>query len=259
MINDVILKNDDIIKVRNFNAWYGDKQALKNINIDFKRNKISAIIGPSGCGKSTLLRSINRINDEIPTYKTSGEIIFENKNIYDKNLDLTIYRKRVGMVFQKPVPFPMSIYENVAFGLRIHGMKNKNKIDEIVEKSLKQAALWDEVKDELHKSAYELSGGQQQRLVIARAIAVDPEVILLDEPTSALDPIATQRIERLLEELVENYTIIIVTHNLPQAVRISDYLYFMYQGELIESGLTSDIIKSPKNQLTEDYLNGRIG
>ncbi|MBM7558346.1 phosphate ABC transporter ATP-binding protein PstB [Marinitoga litoralis] len=255
----MINKNDDIIKVKDFNAFYGDKQALKNINIDFKRNKISAIIGPSGCGKSTLLRSINRINDEIPNYKTSGEIIFENKNIFDKDLDLTIYRKRVGMVFQKPVPFPMSIYENVAFGLKIHGMKNKNKIDEIVENSLKKAALWDEVKDELHKSAYELSGGQQQRLVIARAIAVDPEVILLDEPTSALDPIATQRIERLLEELVENYTIIIVTHNLPQAVRISDYLYFMYQGELIESGLTSDIIKAPKEQLTEDYLNGRIG
>ncbi|KAF2957076.1 phosphate ABC transporter ATP-binding protein [Marinitoga sp. 38H-ov] len=250
-------KNDDIIKIRNFNAWYSNKQALKNINIDFKRNKISAIIGPSGCGKSTLLRSINRINDEIENYKTSGEIIFENNNI--KNLNITLYRKKVGMVFQKPVPFPMSIYENVAFGLRIHGMRNKNKIDKIVEKSLIQAALWDEVKDELHKSAYELSGGQQQRLVIARALAVSPEVILLDEPTSALDPISTQKIERLLEELVENYTIIIVTHNLSQAIRISDYLYFMYQGELIEHGLTSNIIKSPKNQLTEDYLNGRIG
>ncbi|WP_165144063.1 phosphate ABC transporter ATP-binding protein PstB [Marinitoga sp. 38H-ov] len=257
MIMDIMTKNDDIIKIRNFNAWYSNKQALKNINIDFKRNKISAIIGPSGCGKSTLLRSINRINDEIENYKTSGEIIFENNNI--KNLNITLYRKKVGMVFQKPVPFPMSIYENVAFGLRIHGMRNKNKIDKIVEKSLIQAALWDEVKDELHKSAYELSGGQQQRLVIARALAVSPEVILLDEPTSALDPISTQKIERLLEELVENYTIIIVTHNLSQAIRISDYLYFMYQGELIEHGLTSNIIKSPKNQLTEDYLNGRIG
>ncbi|SHE30978.1 phosphate ABC transporter ATP-binding protein, PhoT family [Marinitoga hydrogenitolerans DSM 16785] len=259
MKNNVILKKDVIIKIKEFNAWYDKKQALKNINIDFKRNKISAIIGPSGCGKSTLLRSINRMNDEIPNYRTSGEILYEEKNIYDKDLDLTIYRKKVGMVFQKPVPFPMSIYENVAFGLKIHGIKNKNKIDEIVERSLKQAALWDEVKDELHKSANALSGGQQQRLVIARAIAVDPEVILLDEPTSALDPIATQRIERLLEELVEKYTIIIVTHNLSQAIRISDYLYFMYQGDLIESGLTSDIIKSPKNQLTEDYLNGRIG
>ncbi|KLO22168.1 phosphate ABC transporter ATP-binding protein [Marinitoga sp. 1197] len=258
-MNNVIIKKDDIIEVKNFNAWYGNKQALKDINIKFKRNRISAIIGPSGCGKSTLLRSINRMNDNISDYRISGEILFEDTNIYDKSLDITIYRKRVGMVFQKPVPFPMSIFENIAFGLKIHGMKNKNKIEEIVENSLKKAALWDEVKDELYKSAYELSGGQQQRLCIARAIAVDPEVILLDEPTSALDPIATQRIERLLEELSENYTIIIVTHNLAQAVRISDYLYFMYQGELIEGGLTSEIIKSPKNELTEDYLNGRIG
>ncbi|MCP5465874.1 MAG: phosphate ABC transporter ATP-binding protein [Thermotogae bacterium] len=253
------MQNDVIIKVKDFDGWYGDKHALKNININFEKNKISAIIGPSGCGKSTLLRSINRMNDEIGDYKTKGEIIYEDKNIFEKDLDITKYRKKVGMVFQKPVPFPMSIYENVAFGLKIHGMKDKRKIDEIVERALKGAALWDEVKDELDKSAYSLSGGQQQRLCIARAIAVDPEVILLDEPTSALDPIATQKIEILIEELVKNYTIIIVTHNLSQAVRISDYVYFMYQGDLIEYGKTSDIIKAPKVQLTEDYLNGRIG
>ncbi|BBE31590.1 phosphate import ATP-binding protein PstB [Tepiditoga spiralis] len=250
---------ENIITFKNFNSFYGNKQVLKDININFKRNKISAIIGPSGCGKSTLLRSINRMNDEVSSYKTTGELIYENKSIYDKNLDLTIFRKKVGMVFQKPVPFPMSIYENVSFGLKIHGIKDKRKIDKIVEKSLKGAALWNEVKDELNKSAYSLSGGQQQRLCIARAIAIDPEVILLDEPTSALDPIATQKIERLIEELSERYTIIIVTHNLAQAIRISNYMYFMYQGELIESGLTSNIIKAPKIKLTEDYLNGRIG
>ncbi|WP_075780260.1 phosphate ABC transporter ATP-binding protein PstB [Marinitoga sp. 1137] len=260
MATETIIKScNDIITVRNFNAWYGVKQALKDVNITIKENKISAIIGPSGCGKSTLLRSINRMNDTIPEYRISGEICFEGKNIYDSKIDLTIYRKKVGMVFQKPVPFPMSIYENVAFGLKIHGVKDKQKIDEIVEISLRKAALWKEVKDELHKSALALSGGQQQRLVIARALAVDPEVILLDEPTSALDPIATQRIELLLEELSEKYTIVIVTHNLSQAIRISDYLYFMYQGELIESGKTSEIIENPQNQLTEDYLNGRIG
>ncbi|UYP00489.1 phosphate ABC transporter ATP-binding protein PstB [Oceanotoga sp. DSM 15011] len=251
--------NDDIIKIRDFNGWYGDKQALKNINLDFYKNKISAIIGPSGCGKSTLLRSINRMNDEIVEYKVNGNIFYEDKNIFEKDIDLTLFRKKVGMVFQKPIPFPMSIYDNVAFGLKIHGMKNKQKIDKIVVKSLKRAALWEEVKDELDKSANSLSGGQQQRLCIARAIAVDPQIILLDEPTSALDPIATQKIERLIEELSEKYTIIIVTHNLAQAVRISDYMFFMYQGELIESGLTSEIVKAPKVSLTEDYLNGRIG
>ncbi|MDK2945667.1 phosphate ABC transporter ATP-binding protein PstB [Geotoga petraea] len=253
------MDNDVIIRTKDFNGWYGEKQALKNINLNFYKNKISAIIGPSGCGKSTLLRSINRMNDEIPTYKVDGDMYYGEKNIYDKDLDLTVFRKKVGMVFQKPVPFPMSIFENVAFGLKIHGIKNKNKLEDVVEKSLKDAALWDEVKDELDKSAYSLSGGQQQRLCIARAIAIDPEVILLDEPTSALDPIATQKIERLIEELSEKYTIIIVTHNLAQAVRISDYMYFMYQGELIETGETPNMVKAPKVQLTEDYLNGRIG
>ncbi|MGM0641327.1 MAG: phosphate ABC transporter ATP-binding protein PstB [Thermotogota bacterium] len=248
-----------IIQTKDFNGWYDEKQALKNINLKFYKNKISAIIGPSGCGKSTLLRSINRMNDEIPVYKVNGDMYFGEKNIYEKDLDLTVFRKKVGMVFQKPVPFPMSIFDNVAFGLKIHGIKNKNKLEQVVEKSLKDAALWDEVKDELDKSAYSLSGGQQQRLCIARALAVDPEVILLDEPTSALDPIATQKIERLIEELSEKYTIIIVTHNLAQAVRISDYMYFMFQGELIETGLTSEMVKAPQVQLTEDYLNGRIG
>lgn len=253
------MENNVIIKMKNVNAWYGHKQVLKNINIEFYEKKISAIIGPSGCGKSTLLRSINRMNDEIPEFKINGEIYFRGKNIYDKDLDLTIFRKKVGMVFQKPTPFPMSIFDNVAFGLKIHGIKNKNKIYDIVEESLKKSGLWDEVKDELDKSALSLSGGQQQRLCIARALAVDPKVILLDEPTSALDPIATQKIERLIEELSENYTIIIVTHNIAQAIRISDYMFFMYQGELIESNLTSEMIKNPKFQLTEDYLNGRIG
>lgn len=252
------MNEETIITIQNFNAWYDKKQALKNINISIKKNTVSAIIGPSGCGKSTLLRSINRINDEIPTYRTEGEILFDGINVYDKNIDLSLLRKKIGMVFQKPVPFPMSIYENIAFGLRIHGIKNKNKIDEIVEMALKRAALWKEVKDELEKPASELSGGQQQRLCIARAIAVDPQIILLDEPTSALDPIATRKIEDLIEHLSENYTIIIVTHNLAQAIRISDYMYFMFQGELIESGKTSDIVKNPQEKLTEDYLNGRI-
>lgn len=248
-----------VISVRNFNAYYSDKKALKEINLDFYKNKITAIIGPSGCGKSTLLRSINRMNDEIVGFRTEGEILYNGKNVNDKKLDLTLYRKNVGMVFQKPTPFPMSIYDNVSFGPRIHGIKNKSKIEDIVESSLKKAVLWEEVKDELHKSALSLSGGQQQRLCIARALAVDPEVILLDEPTSALDPIATQKIEILLEELSQNYSIIIVTHNLSQAVRISDYMAYMFQGDLIEYDSTSKIIRSPKNELTEQYLTGRIG
>ncbi|PNR87954.1 phosphate ABC transporter ATP-binding protein [Petrotoga sp. 9T1HF07.CasAA.8.2] len=247
-----------VIEIKNFNGWYDQKQALKDINMEIKKKRVSAIIGPSGCGKSTLLRSINRINDEIPGYRTSGEIIFEGKNVYENNIDLSTLRKKIGMVFQKPVPFPMSIYENIAFGIKLHTPRNSRKMDEIIEAALKRAALWEEVKDDLDKPANSLSGGQQQRLCIARAIAIDPEIILLDEPTSALDPIATQKIENLIEHLSENYTIIIVTHNLAQAIRISDYMYFMFQGELIESGKTEDIIKNPKEQLTEDYLNGRI-
>ncbi|RMA71356.1 phosphate ABC transporter ATP-binding protein PstB [Petrotoga olearia] len=251
-------ENEIAIEIKNFNGWYNQKQALKDINMEIKKKKVSAIIGPSGCGKSTLLRSINRINDEIPGYRTKGEIIFEGKNIYENNIDLSQLRKKIGMVFQKPVPFPMSIYDNIAFGVKLHTSRNGRKMDEIIETALKRAALWDEVKGDLNKPASSLSGGQQQRLCIARAIAIDPEIILLDEPTSALDPIATQKIENLIEHLSENYTIIIVTHNLAQAIRISDYMYFMFQGELIESGKTQNIIKSPKKQLTEDYLNGRI-
>jgi phosphate transport system ATP-binding protein len=253
-----ITTEQTILNIRNFNGWYEQKHILKNINMDMFKNKISAIIGPSGCGKTTLLRSINRINDEVSDYKASGEIIYDGKNIYDKDIDLTLLRKKIGMVFQKPVPFPMSIYDNIAFGLKIHGIKDKRRRDEIVRLALKRAALWDEVKDELDKPAKALSGGQQQRLCIARALAVDPEILLLDEPTSALDPIATQKIENLIEHLSEEYSIIIVTHNLAQATRISDYMYFMYQGELIEWGPTRNMVRSPKKQLTEDYLNGRI-
>jgi phosphate transport system ATP-binding protein len=254
-------KNKDseaIIKIRNFSGYYDKKQSLKNVSVDIYPKKITAIIGPSGCGKSTLLRSINRMNDEISSYHTQGELLLDKKNVYDKGLDLTIFRKKVGMVFQKPTPFPMSVFDNVAFGPRIHGIKNKAKLEQIVENSLSQASLWNEVKNELFKSAFSLSGGQQQRLCIARALAVDPEVILLDEPTSALDPIATQNIEVLLEELSEKYTIIIVTHNLSQAVRISDYMLFMYEGDLVEYGETSELIRKPKNKRTEEYFSGKF-
>jgi len=250
---------DKIIEIKNFSAYYGEKKVVNNITVDIYKNKITAIIGPSGCGKSTLLRSINRINDEVLGFRIEGNIYFEGKDIYRDIDDLTLYRKKVGMVFQKPTPFPMSIYNNVAFGPRIHGIKSKRKLDEIVEKSLKQAFLWDEVKDELSKSGTALSGGQQQRLCIARTLAVEPEILLLDEPTSALDPIATQKLEILLEKLSENYTILLVTHNIGQAIRISDYIMFMYRGDLIEFGETSEIVKKPKDPLTEQYLTGKIG
>jgi len=251
-------REETIIKVKNFSGYYGETTGVRDINAEFSRNKITAIIGPSGCGKSTLLRSINRMNDEIPIYRTNGEILFEGKNVYSKAINITHYRKKVGMVFQRPTPFPMSIYENVAFGPKLHGVKNRQQLDEIVERSLFQASLYDEVKDDLKKSAWELSGGQQQRLCIARALAVEPEVILLDEPTSALDPIATKNIENLVEELAQKYTIIIVTHNLAQAVRISDYMLFMFQGDLIEYDLTSKIVKQPMDPKTEEYLTGKI-
>ncbi|MCD6545960.1 MAG: phosphate ABC transporter ATP-binding protein [Thermotogae bacterium] len=249
---------DWVIEVNDLSAFYGKKTALRNISVKFPKKGITAIIGPSGCGKSTLVRCLNRMNDEIPNFKVMGEIYFEGKNIYDPDINLTEFRKKVGMVFQKPTVFPMSIYDNVAFGPRIHGIRSKQKLDMIVEKALKDAALWDEVKDELRKPASQFSGGQQQRLCIARALAVEPEVLLLDEPTSALDPIATKRIELLLEELSEKYTIIIVTHNLAQAIRISDHLIFLYRGDLIEFGRTSEIVSQPKFELTEAYLNGKI-
>ena len=250
---------EPIIEIENFSAYYGDKVAVKNVTMKIFKNQITAIIGPSGCGKTTLLRSINRMNDHIPGFRVEGKIYFKGQDIYDPKLDVTEYRKKVGMVFQKPTPFPMSIYDNVAFGPRIHGTKSKHVLDRIVEESLKKAALWDEVKSELNKPGTKLSGCQQQRLCIARALAVEPEVILLDEPTSALDPIATQRIEKLLEELSENYTIVIVTHNIGQAIRIADYIAFMYRGELVEYGPTREIVERPKSKLTEEYLTGKIG
>jgi phosphate transport system ATP-binding protein len=248
------------LHVKNLNFYYaGNKQALKNINIPVYENKITALIGPSGCGKTTLLRCFNRMHDLYPGNRYEGEIIFEGKNILAKDVDLMILRSKIGMVFQKPTPFPMSIFDNVAYGLRLQGIKNKTELQDRVEKALKDAAIWDEVKDRLNVSAFSLSGGQQQRLCIARAIAVKPEVILFDEPTSALDPISTSKIEELIVELKKNHTIIIVTHNMQQAARVSDYTAFMYLGELIEFDLTDIIFTKPNKKLTEDYVSGKFG
>jgi len=227
--------------------------------MEVKENKVTALIGPSGCGKSTFLRTLNRMNDLIEDTRIEGKIFLDNKNIYDQDVDVVDLRKRVGMVFQKPNPFPMSIYDNIAYGPRIHGNRDKKRLDEIVEKSLMGAALWDEVKDRLRDSALGLSGGQQQRLCIARVLAVEPEVVLMDEPCSALDPISTMKIEELIEQLKQNYTIIIVTHNMQQAGRISDYTAFFLNGEIIEFGLTEDLFYNPKNKKTEDYITGRFG
>jgi phosphate transport system ATP-binding protein len=242
------------------NAWFGQKQALKNVNIDIKTNSVTAIIGPSGCGKSTFIRCLNRMHELTPNAKMTGQILLDGKNIYDKQVDPVQVRRRVGMVFQKPNPFPtMSIYDNVAAGLRLTGTKKGKNLDEIVKRSLEQATLWDEVKDDLKKPGTSISGGQQQRLCIARAIALQPEVILMDEPCSALDPIATAKIERLVVELKRNYTVAIVTHNMQQASRVSEYTAFMYLGALIEFGPTKDIFESPKNPLTEKYITGEFG
>ena len=246
------------IQVRNLNLYYGENQALKNINIDLEANKVTAFIGPSGCGKSTFLRTLNRMNDLIENVKIDGEIKVDGEDIY-KSKDVIALRTKVGMVFQKPNPFPMSIYDNIAYGPRLHGIKDKKTLDEIVEKSLKGAALWDEVKDRLKKSALGLSGGQQQRLCIARTIAVSPEIILMDEPTSALDPISTVKMEDLMEELKKNYTVIIVTHNMQQAGRIADKTAFFLNGEIIEYGNTEDIFYKPQDKRTEDYITGRFG
>jgi phosphate transport system ATP-binding protein len=246
------------IQVRNLNLYYGDNQALKNINIDLEEHKVTAFIGPSGCGKSTFLRTLNRMNDLIDNVKIEGEILVDGEDIY-KSKDVIALRTKVGMVFQKPNPFPMSIYDNIAYGPRLHGIKDKKSLDEIVEKSLKGAALWDEVKDRLKKSALGLSGGQQQRLCIARTIAVSPEIILMDEPTSALDPISTNKMEDLMEELKKKYTVIIVTHNMQQAGRIADKTAFFLNGEIIEYGDTEDIFYKPKDKRTEDYITGRFG
>ncbi|SCJ49703.1 Phosphate import ATP-binding protein PstB 3 [uncultured Clostridium sp.] len=246
------------IQVKNLDLFYGDNQALKNINIEIEKNKVTALIGPSGCGKSTFLRTLNRMNDLIPIVKINGEILVGEKDIY-KDYDEIDLRKKVGMVFQKPNPFPMSIYDNIAYGPRIHGVKDKKTLDEIVERSLKGAALWDEVKDRLKKSALGLSGGQQQRLCIARTIAVSPEIILMDEPTSALDPISTNKMEELMHELKKQYTVVIVTHNMQQAGRIADKTAFFLSGELIEYGRTEDIFYRPQDKRTEDYISGRFG
>ena len=249
---------NNIITIKNMNLYYGDFKALNGINMNIKNNNITAFIGPSGCGKSTLLKSLNRMNDLVPSCKITGEIKLKGQDIY-KEYDVNILRKNVGMVFQKPNPFPMSIYDNIAFGPKTHGIKNKNELDEIVEQSLKKAAIWNEVKDRLKKSALGLSGGQQQRLCIARALAVKPEVLLMDEPTSALDPISTGKIEELCLELKENYSIIMVTHNMQQALRIADDTAFFLLGEVVEMDKTDVIFNTPSDKRTEDYITGRFG
>ena len=246
-----------IISAKNLSLWYGNFQALKNINIEIPEHSITALIGPSGCGKSTFLKTLNRMNDLIPTVKITGDVTYNGQNIFDA--DVNNLRKEVGMVFQKPNPFPMSIYDNIAYGPRTHGITGKAQLDEIVEKALRSAAIWDEVKDRLKKNALGMSGGQQQRLCIARALAVEPKVLLMDEPTSALDPISTSRIEDLAMELKKDYTIVIVTHNMQQAVRISDQTAFFLLGDLVEYGNTEQMFSQPKDQRTEDYITGRFG
>ena len=241
------------------NLYYGENHALKDINIDLYEKQITALIGPSGCGKSTFLKTLNRTNDLVPNVKITGDITLDGENIYDKSVDVTLLRKKVGMVFQSPNPFPMSIYDNIAYGPRLHGVRRRLQLDEIVEKSLRDAAIWDEVKDRLKKNALGLSGGQQQRLCIARALAVEPEVLLMDEPTSALDPISTSKIEELAVELKKKYTIIIVTHNMQQAVRISDRTAFFLLGELVEHDNTEKLFSIPSDKRTEDYITGRFG
>ena len=250
---------DDIISVRDLNLYYGEKHALHNINMDIKKNTITALIGPSGCGKSTFLKCLNRMNDLIDYVNIEGTIKLNGKDIYSPDIDVTKLRKEVGMVFQQPNPFPMSIYDNIAYGPRVHGIKNRKVLDEIVETSLKQAYIFEEVKDILHKSALSLSGGQQQRIFIARALAVKPEVLLMDEPTSALDPISTAKIEELMEYLKKDYTVVVVTHNMQQALRVSDYTAFFLLGDLIEFDSTSKLFTYPKDKRTEDYITGRFG
>ena len=251
--------NEPIIKVRDLDLWYGEHQALRKISMDIPEKSITALIGPSGCGKSTFLRNINRMNDLIPACRVEGTLEYRGKNIFGNDVDVTDLRRKVGMVFQKPNPFPMSIYDNIAYGPRIGGIRNKTELDEIVERSLKAAAIWEETKDRLKKSALGMSGGQQQRLCIARALAVEPDVLLMDEPTSALDPISTGKIEDLAEELKKEYTIVMVTHNMQQAVRISDRTAFFLLGDLVEYGETNQIFSDPRDKRTEDYITGRFG
>ena len=248
-----------ILSAHDLNLWYGAHQALHNISINIPQKSITALIGPSGCGKSTFLKTLNRMNDLVSGVKITGEVTYEGENIYDPSVDVNELRKSIGMVFQKPNPFPMSIYDNIAYGPRTHGIRNKAKLDDIVEKSLRGAAIWDEVKDRLKKNALGLSGGQQQRLCIARALAVEPKVLLMDEPTSALDPISTSKIEDLATQLREQYTIVIVTHNMQQAVRISDCTAFFLLGELVEYGQTEQMFSQPQDKRTEDYITGRFG
>ena len=250
---------EPILEAKSLNLWYGPNHALHDVSVAIPERQITAFIGPSGCGKSTFLRTLNRMNDLIPSVKIQGQVNFHGKNIYDARVDPTLLRKRIGMVFQKANPFPMSIYDNITYGPRLHGVHNKAELDELVESSLKGAALWNEVKDRLKKSALGLSGGQQQRLCIARALAVKPEVLLMDEPTSALDPGSTMKVEELMSELKKNYTVVIVTHNMQQAARISDRTAFFLLGELVEAGPTAQIFSTPQDKRTEDYISGRFG
>lgn len=250
---------ENILDIKKLDLWYGENHALKNVNMEIKRNAITAFIGPSGCGKSTFLKTLNRMNDLVPGVRIEGQVLLDGVDIYEPKVDTSMLRKKIGMVFQQPNPFPMSIYDNVAYGPRIHGIKNKVKLDQIVEESLKGAAIFDEVKDRLKKSALGLSGGQQQRLCIARALAVSPEVLLMDEPTSALDPISTLKVEELMEELKKKYTVVVVTHNMQQAARVSDDTAFFLVGEVIEKDSTDKIFSQPKDKRTEDYITGRFG
>lgn len=256
------LSNDNrknVFSSKNFNLWYGDNHALQDINLDFKENDISAIIGPSGCGKSTFVKSLNRMVELVPIVRTEGQIIYKDRDIFEKSFTKEELRTKVGMVFQKPNPFPKSIYDNVAYGPRVHGIKKKKILDEVVESSLRDAAIWDELKDRLHENAYGLSGGQQQRVCIARALAIEPDVILMDEPTSALDPISTIKVEDLMKELKKNYSIIVVTHNMQQAARVSDTTAFFYEGYVVEHDDTNVIFENPNDKRTEDYVSGRFG
>ena len=252
-------RNDIVIETLGLNLWYDDVQALKDINLKFKKNKVTAIIGPSGCGKSTLIRCFNRMNDVIEGCRIEGEVLFNGKNLYNKYADVRLNRKKIGMIFQKPNPFPMSIIDNMTYGPKIHKVEDPKALERIAEKCLKRAVLWDEVENRLEESAMGLSGGQQQRLCIARALSVEPEILLMDEPTASLDPIATQKIEELILELKKEWTVIIVTHNMQQAARISNYTAFMYLGEMIEYGETEQIFENPRKKLTENYITGRFG
>jgi phosphate transport system ATP-binding protein len=255
----MVMIMDNVIDIQNVNLWYGDHQALFDVSMPVQKNKVTALIGPSGCGKSTLIRSINRMNDLIDSCRVEGRMMFHGEDIYGPGTDVIKVRKKIGMIFQKPNPFPMSVRDNITYGPKIHGITDKDKLEEILEKSLREAALWEEVRDRLDKSAMSLSGGQQQRLCIARTLAVSPEVILMDEPTSALDPIATSKIEDLITELVKEYTVVIVTHNMQQAARISDYTGFMYIGEMVEFDKTDKIFQNPSKEMTDRYISGRFG